>query len=247
MTTIAFDGRYIAADSLVSYGGKRSTTQWQKLIIEERVIFGFAGLAQNFERELIGGYLNGFAGYKRVRNAVGHWCLRSQKEGDLPDLLGDGESTLIVFERGRLSSFDGCAHGHSKAAPDAFGSGSPFALGAMATGASAMEAVDAASRWDLLSGGDILFVDTQRIRAGVRFYGPTQRERERRREAKEEDGLLTRILELTRREVTLDGIAAEVDLAPGEIADFLPDLAKRDPELAEDLQAEIEAWRGDEC
>ena len=251
MTVIAFDGRYIAADSQVTQGNRRSSTVWQKLLIEDGVVFGFTGFAQNFDDELIDAYLSDFSEYERVRNGHGRWCLAPKKGSKMQGFLGDSDQgALIVFDRGKLLQFNGHNHGHPNSAPAAFGSGEAYALGAMSIGASAMAAVRAASRWDLHCSGDILYVDTKKINAGVRVYGPTQRkiqqrqlEVAQRKAAEEEDSLLMKMQKLAKNEVTLDGIAAEVDLAPGEICDFLPNIAGK-KKYAE-LEFEIEAWIGD--
>ena len=258
MTVIAFDGRYIAADSQVTQGNRRSSTIWKKLLIEDGVVFGFTGFAQNFDDELIEAYFSDFSEYKRARNERGDWCLAPKKGSKMHGFLGDSDQgALIVFDGGELLQFNGHSHGHRNSAPAAFGSGEAYALGALWCGNSAMAAVNAASCVDLHCSGDILYVDTKKIKAGVLVYGPTQRKIEqrqlaigkrqlgieRRKAAEEEGKLLLRMQKLAKDEVTLDGIAAEVDLCPGEICDFLPDIVgkKKYAELA----FAIEVWNGD--
>jgi ATP-dependent protease HslVU (ClpYQ) peptidase subunit len=250
MTVIAFDGRYIAADSQVTQGNRRSSTIWQKLVIEGGAVFGCTGVVQNFDDELIDAYFSDFSKCERSGSERGAWSLISKKGGKMQSLLGEGESTLVVFDGGKLLHFDGHSRGHTNSAPAAFGSGASYALGAMTHGAIAMAAVNIACQWDVTCSGDILYVDTKKIKAGVLVYGPTQRkieqrqlEIERRKAAEEEGKLLLRMQKLAKDEVTLDGIAAEVDLCPGEICDFLPDITGK--KKYADLAFAIEAWIGD--
>ena len=59
---------------------------------------------------------------------------------------------------------------HGCEAPYAMGSGGSYALGAMASGLSAPEAVAIACRYDVFSGGCISFFDTQTAAAGIQTW-----------------------------------------------------------------------------
>lgn len=138
MTTIAYDGKCLAADSLVTEGGMRvgRTTKIGKV---GRVLFGVSGnLGQQIQFQ--------------------DW-MRGGMRGDPPSFLGvdgDGGSTAIVIANGRILTWDRDRWDVLEAPYYAIGSGSKIAMGAMHVGATAVQAVRAGIDLDTSSGGKIV-------------------------------------------------------------------------------------------
>lgn len=136
MTTIAWDGKTLAADTLVSSRGVR---------------VGRITKAHRFGRLLVG-----IAGTVGPAQAFLHW-LASGAVGDPPAMkLGDAEGeAIVILPDGRIATFD--EHGRDYICADqyAIGSGSRFAMAAMAAGADARRAVEIASDLCCYTGGEI--------------------------------------------------------------------------------------------
>jgi hypothetical protein len=137
MTTICFRDGFLAADTLISY-----TT------------------ITNGAREKItkcGDYMVAMAGAAYLRKALEDWVTAGCSE-DVPAILLDNQdkfSTLIVDREGRAHEFDNGFLIPVYADYTAIGSGALLALGAMAHGADAVEAVMASSRHDKNTGGPV--------------------------------------------------------------------------------------------
>jgi hypothetical protein len=95
----------------------------------------------------------------------------------LLDALRNGEPTpkcpgvraLLVHPNGRLEGYEGKRWSRIVGAEyAALGSGSPYALGAMAVGASAIQAVRAGIRHGALSGGRVQYVSLKKKRKSRR-------------------------------------------------------------------------------
>ena len=138
MTTIAWDGASLAADTLITTGGHRD------------------GYAPKIAR--IGDILVAAAGGTVHCQAFRRWI--DTREGPCP-LIGLSEDErangLIIPPTGPLTMW--CSHGEWTFDPPggiyALGSGSEYALGAMSMGADARTAVEIAMRHDTTSGGEI--------------------------------------------------------------------------------------------
>lgn len=136
MTTIAWDGRTLAADSVVTGNGMR--------------------LGSMTKAYRIGRLLVGLAGTVGIAQAFLHW-LADGAEGDPPSMKaedGDAE-VIIVLPDGRIATFDKYGRDQMQAERYAIGSGGRFAIAAMAAGADAKRAVEIASSLDCFSGGPI--------------------------------------------------------------------------------------------
>lgn len=141
MTTIAYKDGVLAADSLATRNGARE------------------GLSVKILRR--GPLLAGATGSADFAKAFRDWFARGCK-GDCPP-MGDpdknwGEGFIIMPDE-RLVVFGPAATWESGGLHDgtgAWGSGGEFARGAMAAGATAEEAVAAACRFDIHSGGQII-------------------------------------------------------------------------------------------
>jgi ATP-dependent HslUV protease subunit HslV len=141
MTTIAFDGKFIAADTQGNFG---STVAYSRKLtrLEDGTILGGAGLYSNILRFI--------EHYKNNRNQI----------SDFPELYhGEGGETdiLIIEPNGPIKLF--CSvDNYLHILPEnktqyAIGSGECYAFGAMDAGASAHQAVLIASRHDPYTGG----------------------------------------------------------------------------------------------
>jgi hypothetical protein len=153
MTTIAFDGRYLAADTQSSRGGIPSNLESRKIIIEG----GFAYA------------VNGEWG------PVAFDLIKWHQSGAEPDELPKhGEGSLLVVElssrRCWVVSGPKMPYLDEEAAPFTGGSGGDIALGAIDAGLNAMEAVRIASKRDLHTNDTIDFVDLDWPNRGVQRW-----------------------------------------------------------------------------
>lgn len=142
MTCIAYRRGTLAADTRISYGD-----------------------IHNGEREKIsrcGIYWAAIAGSAWVKTYVEEWVTNGCKPSEYPKVLRKSErefSVLLMDDFGIC--YDLCSGGHILPIPGSYaaiGSGSEFALGAMAVGAPAIAAVEAACKHDKASGGKITHV-----------------------------------------------------------------------------------------
>lgn len=135
MTTIAWDGKTLAADTLITSNGMR-VGYAQKIGKRGRVLFGASGSLEVMQPFLA-------------------WC-SGGFHGDPPSMKRDESdaSGLVVFED-RIVTFSNTGVDTIRAPFYAQGSGSPMALGALHAGATAIEAVKAAAAVDTGSGGEI--------------------------------------------------------------------------------------------
>lgn len=138
MTTIAWDGQTLAADTLATWRGTRDGYA-VKIARRGAVLAGAAGNAV-ICRRLMDWFRSGM---------VGHPPSAGSKEAD-------NWSTLQIFTPDGLVVSWGPDGWEAVRAPRyALGSGCDFALGAMVAGADAETAVRAAIEYDINSGGEI--------------------------------------------------------------------------------------------
>lgn len=139
MTTIAFKAGVLAADTLVCSGNERvgTTTKVKALGPLLYASSGSCGLADTWESWL-------------RRGAVGEHPSLKQDDASATCILFLPDDTILWFH------VDGVTHFH--APYFAIGSGSSYALGAMAVGASPEDAVLAAMRHDTGTGGRVMSI-----------------------------------------------------------------------------------------
>lgn len=147
MTTIAYDGRTIAADSLACYGDERCHVPIQKIWVEGRVIYALAGSS-------------------RMLTPLMKWFKAGASPGDIPK--GDSNDyayTFLVIDDAGVRTYH-----HDCAYPNFFyedkiaiGSGQDYAMGALMFGASAKEAVAVAAKMSVKTGGEIQVVDIAEV------------------------------------------------------------------------------------
>lgn len=141
MTTIAYDGKTICADTLATWGDERALMAVEKIRREPTGIYAICGAFSVF-------------------HDVIHWIEQGASYTDAPKLVGDDEWRVIYI------NVDGeafCAMSSSPglvqiAPPFAIGSGGEFALGAMLAGKSAEEAVKIAAIVDIRTGDQVQVV-----------------------------------------------------------------------------------------
>lgn len=133
MTTIAYREGVLAADSQVNCGGGRCGSVVKAWKTDDGSLWAFSGRAS-------------------LQEGCQKWSL-GQRQGDPPQIE---DSTLVcITPDGRVREWCGKGWLQSQAEFFAWGSGGEYAMGAMAMGASAEQAVVAAIRFDTSSGGDL--------------------------------------------------------------------------------------------
>lgn len=143
MTIIAFRANTMAADTKVSWGSVKTFGE-RKIVVLRSCMVGFAGDWAACERFVA-------------------W-LRRGRRGPVP-VYGEHETldALVAYKDGRLEGWDHKQTEGSlvKSPFFAAGAGSEMALGAMAQGASAAEAVAICIQWHEQCGGEVV---THRVR-----------------------------------------------------------------------------------
>ena len=142
MTTIATDGRTIAADGLRCAGSSIISKTEKKIRVREGHVFAFTGLYAAFEPAIA-------------------WYLAGHEAGKQPVGDKDDSWSLIVIERDRvLRRFSSSSPwGEDYPYPQAFGIDDDFAMAAMFSGNTPAEAVALAAEHNVYTGGEIMVVD----------------------------------------------------------------------------------------
>lgn len=146
MTTIATDGKTIAADGQSTAGDMVTSLESVKLA-----------------RLPDGSIIGGCGDLSPMRRAIN--CLHA------PDAHPDdftGEFTLLrLYPDGKIVSYEGCLFAFELPAPVAIGSGREFAMGAMLAGKKPSEAVEIAKQRDIYSGGNVLVMEPTKPASNV--------------------------------------------------------------------------------
>lgn len=140
MTTVAWDGRSIAADRRMVGEGIASTTGKLFKLKNGCILSGAGYLDQVLE---VAAWING-------------GC-KEDKKPKFPEDLNEGSSLLLVDPKGRAYylTWPYLRRLQINEKFAAIGSGSHFAMGAMAAGADARQAVAIAARFDPNTGGGV--------------------------------------------------------------------------------------------
>lgn len=148
MTVIAYDGRFLAADSLKCFGSCKDAKPYQKIMVRNGVAFACTGSAALFEPMI-------------------KWYLDGKDPEKLPP-CGDQykDTKLIVFD-GETASFymPGLPYPDEVSAPDAWGAGADVAIGAMEAGLDAAKAVEIAIKREAFCGGPVQVIDLLNLKA----------------------------------------------------------------------------------
>ena len=140
MTVIAYKNGVMVCDGQLTTGSDAVVTNFQKIRKIDGVgLVGFAG-----------GAVGAQAAMDWVADRVSTWeeDIKSMGSDDVP-LFSYDRQTILAVEDGRIFFFDGS--GYLELGPQeymAIGSGGTLAIGAMAAGASALDAVKAAIKHD---------------------------------------------------------------------------------------------------
>ena len=141
MTVIAYRAGVLAADTLISYN---SYTNGSRNKIVRCGDYHVALAGEAWLKIVIEQWVEGGADSRKVPKIL------LKNESKFTSFLMDDFGTLFTFDNGQLLPVD--------AEYAAIGSGGHMALGAMAHGATAIEAVRAACLHDKSSGGDITHI-----------------------------------------------------------------------------------------
>jgi hypothetical protein len=148
MTVIAWDGRFVAADSLECYGTVRSSRAVQKLSERNGFVFACTGSGALFEPLI-------------------NWYVAGCKSDAVPSCGNDGKDTKLVVFRPDRRAFvysPNMPHAAELFAPDALGCAADMAIGAMEAGASAARAVEISIKRVVYVGGPVQVIDLDELR-----------------------------------------------------------------------------------
>ncbi len=143
MTVVAWDGRTLACDGMVSDGeGHIHLNDCQKIL----TFTGAQGKA--------GILACGFAGEYMEGAAMAHWVASGCKMRSPPELTGEASELIAIDTRGVVWYMNGWGLFEEFPVQQvAIGSGRTYAMGAMAAGADAVRAVQHTARFNTLTGG----------------------------------------------------------------------------------------------
>jgi ATP-dependent protease HslVU (ClpYQ) peptidase subunit len=144
MTTIAWDGKFIASDGQKSSGNYICPGSATKIIRRENMVFALTGISSLFEPMI-------------------DWYLKGAAPKECPRPLSENSSSfsiLIIFKEGKAFKVSSnIPYPEEVFAPDAWGSGGVWAVGALKAGADVRRAVEIAIECDTSSGGEIQVMD----------------------------------------------------------------------------------------
>ena len=137
MTTLACDRRTVAADSRGLRNGALIPANYTKI-------------------KLVGGYLFGITGGIMYFDKLIDWWMSGRDPDAYPKMGKDSSFLFIVFFADCSWAYDETEPHHAEHPyPVAYGSGTPYALGALYASACSASAVRVASELDLHTGGPI--------------------------------------------------------------------------------------------
>jgi len=146
LSTIAYFNGIIAGDTQLTVAGQ-CTFGVEKVGRTKNFLFGYAGSLAGMPRM-----------YDWVRKMELAWEIEGWHFATPPENMGEMNATVMLVDRGGkvwiLTEDGGLQQIHTDSY--AIGSGEAYALGALHVGADAVDAVGAATRWDINSGGLIL-------------------------------------------------------------------------------------------
>lgn len=167
MTTIVWDGRYLAADRQVTAGGENArykrTPETKLYLVHDHRFLGIGPGSTNGVSVVAG------AGNQYDVVCFRHWL---ENGGDYP-ILGEDTVILVLDPTGKMERFYDTTKkvAMTTTAPHTLGAeGAAFAFGALDMGANAMKAVEIASKRCLFTGDGIDFVDVQEFPRRIWSY-----------------------------------------------------------------------------
>ncbi|WP_028449689.1 hypothetical protein [Chitinibacter tainanensis] len=148
MTTVAWDGKTLAADRQVTYGNQRFEIKKLFVIGDGKLLMAGAGTADDLK--LFASWLeDSFADNELLFG------------GETPE-IDDLQAIVINTQTGESYLYGEKLVPIEIKAPFAIGSGGDFAMAAMKLGKSAKEAVELASEIDIFSGFGVDYVDVNK-------------------------------------------------------------------------------------
>jgi hypothetical protein len=156
MTTLAFDGRYAAADGRATCGNMITGKQAKKLFLINGVLNGE-------ETEYLFMGAGSFAMLTVVQNWLeqGNDLFSQDPDLTIPELQPESFEGMIVTRNKEVFDLEDTLVPMPAESPSAGGSGCPFALTAMNCGQNAVQAVYTAIGMDIGSGGQVTAFDTE--------------------------------------------------------------------------------------
>lgn len=142
MTTIAWDGRYLAADSLAT-SHRRKFYNVEKIVIADNNLLAVAGNAEY--KEMLTSWL-------AMEPAINGFDEPRPNAVDFEAFLFSDGIAYEFYDSFTLQKVD---------EPTAYGSGAVYAETALFLGKNAMQAVHTATCLDAFSGGHVVYVDTR--------------------------------------------------------------------------------------
>lgn len=153
MTTVVWDGRYLAADGQTTNGDMISSLETRKILElrkdnGEDIICAFSGLDVDVDLLI-----------DRVVSGKVH--------------KGELDANLITIENGEAFLHGQCEKGYWKTkctSDDHIGSGRRYAAAAINCGKNAIESVEIAIKRDIYSSGQITYYDTDNPKEGIKIH-----------------------------------------------------------------------------
>lgn len=147
MTTIAMDGKTVAADSLVCFGHERGRLPAKKLVVD-------------------GGYIYAVSGWSSLIRPLIEWHKAGGDPAAAPRAPKDGFWSLAVMVDGKWFLYSSEApYPDEIGTPFAIGAGADHATGAMWAGKSAREAVELCCQHLTHTGGEVQVIDIESVLA----------------------------------------------------------------------------------
>lgn len=146
MTTIAYDGKVLAADGRATIGNLISAKKTQKIFPVKVACFGVPCMA----------VLAGAGSYQSIMQVKQHLETQDFFESEqIPELEPTSFTGIVVLETGEAFILEDRLMPMPAELPLSIGSGTDYAMTAMHLGKNAYEAVQAACELDCYSGGEI--------------------------------------------------------------------------------------------
>jgi ATP-dependent protease HslVU (ClpYQ) peptidase subunit len=147
MTTIASDGKTVAADGQASNGAELTSINNVKITVLGDCVLGFEGLTA-------------------LRPVAFDWWERGADPAEVTGAMKDQSWGLGVFSSEGVRYFSNdCPYPSFYAYPFAMGTGESFAAGALLAGADSLRAVEVAVQKDIYTGGKITVLEIPREEA----------------------------------------------------------------------------------
>lgn len=144
MTTIASDGKTVAADGQCTAGNEILSTDRVKLEVCQDCVLAFSGTAA-------------------LQPVAFKWFKEGADPAKVDGFLKDKDWTLAVFRQDVAEYYrNDCPHPLEVPYPTACGSGEDYAIGALMAGASPKEAIEIACVKDTMTSGKITVVEIPR-------------------------------------------------------------------------------------